>query len=252
MSVTIKPHIDVLPARPGAGAPPRTLIAPRDVGAWFDAYDSMMRHYARLAIQTGARMLVVGTELSSLSMQTRQWERLIRQLRRVTAAGDACSPLAVVPARPFGGQLTFAALWSALGRVRFWRSLDVIGIDAYFPVARASTSIGRIERAWGTYYKGLATLARRERKRIVFSEIGYPWRSDPRHPGASPAAQARFVAAAYEFWASRRPGWFRGFAWWTVAAKPPAAGAVGDPFELLSGTQARICAADPRCGPTPA
>src|SRR5205085_9639953 len=102
----------------------------------------------------------------------------------------------------------------------------------------ASTSIGRIERAWETYYKGLAALARRERKRIVFTEIGYPWRSDPRHPGASPAAQARFVAAAYEFWASRHPGWFRGFAWWTVAAKASAAGSVEDPFELLSGAQA--------------
>src|SRR5436853_119316 len=56
LAVTLKPQIDVLPSG-WVGT-----VTPSDPAAWFDSLQTTIYHYADLAQQGGAAMLVVGTE----------------------------------------------------------------------------------------------------------------------------------------------------------------------------------------------
>src|SRR5919197_47840 len=123
MHVVIKPHVDV---RDGTF---RGDVAPASRSRWWHEYSAMLLHYAELAQQEGAAMLEVGTELTSMASDERQWRTLIAEVR----------------AR-FAGQLTFAANWIDGARaIPFWDALDAIGIDAYMPLVTddPNTSVAR-------------------------------------------------------------------------------------------------------------
>jgi hypothetical protein len=40
----------------------------------------------------------------------------------------------------YTGKLTYAANWDDFDKVPFWKELDYIGIDAYFPLSDAATT----------------------------------------------------------------------------------------------------------------
>ena len=61
LEVTIKPHVDVLDGTF------RGEIAPASPFEWFASYRRMLTHYAALAEEVGASVLVIGTEFASLS-----------------------------------------------------------------------------------------------------------------------------------------------------------------------------------------
>jgi hypothetical protein len=201
MRVTLKPHVDVLDGTF------RANIAPTSPTAWFASYRAMLLHYAELARSGGAHMLMVGTELTSMSRYTAEWRQLIAEVR----------------AR-FEGRLTFAANHiSGAAEVAFWDDLDLIGIDAYMPLSSGdpNPSVEDLANAWVArgYVRALADMYARYCKPVVFTEIGYqsregtattPWEV---HTGApSQEAQRRAYEAAYRVW-SRVP-WFQGFLWW--------------------------------------
>ena len=61
-----------------------------------------------------------------------QWRALIADVREQT-----------------GAPLTYAANWTDYERVPFWDALDVIGIQAYFPLADSTDSSEEaIRRGW--------------------------------------------------------------------------------------------------------
>jgi hypothetical protein len=209
MSITIKPHVDI---RDGSF---RGTIAPDDVGAWFSDYRMMVGHYADLARQSGSGMLMVGTELSTMTPYQDRWRALIADARS-----------------RFSGRLTFAANHvggaSAIG---FWDALDYIGIDAYMPLSGSdpdpsadtlAESWCGVTDTWGNthhYADEISQLHARWNKPVIFTELGYeskvgaaltPWggASGP----ASQRAQANAYEAAYRVWS--RASWFKGIYWW--------------------------------------
>ncbi len=204
MHVVLKPHVDV------ADGSFRGDIAPADPAAWFDAYRRMSDHYADLAAAGGAEMLIVGTELTSMSGYEGEWRRVIDGVR----------------AR-FGGRLTFAANWvDGARRIGFWDALDFIGVDAYMPLATSSGStVDELAAAWRDrgYVGELADLHARVGKPVLFTELGYQSRLDTAVTpwgGATEAidqeAQARAYEAAYRaFWDAP---WFAGIYWWDWSA----------------------------------
>jgi len=123
--------------------------------------------------------------------------------------------------------------------VRFWGALDLIGVDAYFPLSKGRTpKVRRIVKRWSRFtdragvthrYLGrLGELARRRRKQIVFTELGYPssvhataepWKTGGRF---SAAAQRRALDAAFRALAGRR--WFDGLYIWDWSADPRSGG----------------------------
>jgi hypothetical protein len=226
MRVVIKPHIDV---HDGTF---RGDIAPASRSRWWHAYRVMLRHYAELAQQEGAAMLEVGTELTSMSADERQWRALIADVR----------------AR-FTGKLTFAANWIDGARViRFWDALDAIGIDAYMPLIAddPDPSVARLARAWKDrgYVAQLQALSRRHRRPVLFTELGYrsrrgtaasPWEWSDAGGAVAQEPQARAYEAAFQVFA-RRP-WFHGIYWWDWSAQGWNA-EVGDGSHRFAGKKA--------------
>lgn len=213
LSVTLKPQINLLSGGTWVGG-----IAPADPAAWFDSYEATLDHYADLAREGAASMLVVGTEIKPMTWPwyTSRWKQLIAGVR----------------AR-FSGKLTYAANWDEFQHVGFWSDLDYIGVDAYWPLANAGDQpVAALLSAWTS--RGYLTSLRNESlavgKPVLFTEIGYRsvvgatihpniWDSVVPYDATE---QANAYEAAYEALADKP--WFAGLYWWSwPAALPPNA-----------------------------
>ncbi|HET8673915.1 MAG TPA: hypothetical protein VFL87_09780 [Thermoleophilaceae bacterium] len=238
LSAVLKPQVNIY------GGAWRGAIRPLDRNAWFASYQGFIDHYALLAQQGGASMLVVGDELKSMSgaADTGRWESIIGAARQ-----------------RFAGRLTYAANFDEYQNVGFWPSLDYIGVDAYFPLSwEPDPSVPALVSAWSErcYLAGLEQVSALAGKPVLFTEIGY--RSRPyatASPGVwnafappDPQAQANAYEAAYEAFAGQP--WFAGMYWWNWPAVLPASGQNSDyppvlkPAEgVMSAWNAKLAAA---------
>lgn len=222
MRVVLKLHVDV------ADGSFRGDIAPADRAAWFASYTTMVDHYADLAAQGGAEMMVIGTELTSMSTDDAAWRALIADAR----------------AR-FPGALTFAAnQMSGAQQITFWDALDYIGVDDYMPLTDSTDpdpALDTLVQAWNArgYVAALAQLHQQWGRPVLLTEIGYqsrvgtaitPWTNASGAPDQGP--QERAVDAAYRA-LSGQP-WLAGLYWWDWVATGPEA----DGGWSLEGTQA--------------
>jgi len=194
MQVMLKPHV-----WPHGGDP--TKFEPQSWEKWFASYEKYLVHEAQLAERIGAEWLCIGTELSR-SESRPEWRRLIRVVRSI-----------------YHGRITYAANFDAFEKTPFWRELDAIGVDAYFPLAStmdatdaqllagARDAVARMQR-----------VAKTNGRNVILTELGYPstpgawidpW-SEHRDREPDPAAQARSFKAMLAALraAPRIAGWF--------------------------------------------
>jgi hypothetical protein len=176
---------------------------PADFERWWAGYRRWMLHQARVAALARADVLVIGTELGGVTRHQEAWRRLIRDIRRI-----------------YPGPLTYAANWAGdFEEMPFWNALDLLGLNMYYPLA----SSGETPRADSPRVKELrqklAAMARRHRKPILFTEVGYaastaaaaePWKEE--HGPLDPAMQARCYEVLFEAF-SKEP-WLAGLFWW--------------------------------------
>jgi hypothetical protein len=176
---------------------------------WEDSYRRFLMTYARLAQEIDADVLVLGTELSSVSTsRPAYWRALADSVRAV-----------------YDGKLTYAANWyEEYENLRFWDALDYVGVQAYFPLAdQADPSLEVLKARWQEHRATLQTVHRRTGKPVLFTEIGYrsassaaaaPWRwpEQERSASADPALQARCYRAFLSTMASTP--WFAGAILW--------------------------------------
>jgi len=102
---------------------------------------------------------VVGTELDRTIDQEGEWRELIREVRAET-----------------GMPLTYAANWSDFEQVGFWDALDVIGIQAYFPIVDSltvDTGTDALREGWNATMGRLRSYAEQHNRKIIFTELGY-------------------------------------------------------------------------------
>lgn len=205
LNVVLKPHVDVLDDTF------RGDIEPADRGAWFRSYRQFIGHYAEIAAAQGADLFVVGTELKSTSSEPGPWHGLIRMVRSL-----------------FPGQLTYAANWDEYGQVPFWNDLDLIGIDAYFPLAEGNPdpTVTDLRNAWAPIVDELRSTSERWDKPVLLTEAGYPsqvgatahpWEVKPGEP-VDQALQARAYRAALRAFTGEP--WMAGINWWSWRADP--------------------------------
>jgi hypothetical protein len=204
MEVTIKPQI---------GIPSAAWIGnahPADLNTFWNGYRAMVLHYADLAQRGQASMLVLGTEMRTLSWDQARWRPLIADVRT-----------------RFHGALTYGANYDEFLRVPFWDALDYIGIDAYFPLADSANpapTAAELAAAWQSrgYLAAIGDLSRRTGKKVLFTELGY---RATRTTAARPSAwnvvdltDTHAQAQAYEaFYDSVAPQpWMAGVYWWEV------------------------------------
>lgn len=178
MKILIKPHL----AYWGSPFSWRGAIAFDDPGArarFFASYRDWVLAIA--ALVPGADGLVVGTELGGLSGHETEWRSVIASIRGV-----------------YRGPLTYAANWDEVGRVAFWDALDVIGVQAYFPILPGAEpgvvpSDEALDQGWDRVLADLRALHRATGKHVVFTELGYdasdhaartPWAGGKGRPGS--------------------------------------------------------------------
>jgi len=154
MRVMLKPHLWLRqPQWPGSIDHSSTA----EWEAWFAAYTPFVLHYARLAEELHAETFCIGNELTNSVKQEKAWRKLIAETRRV-----------------YHGRLTYGANLDEVYQVPFWDALDAIGISAYFPLSpEESPSEAALERGWQPIVNKLATLSAREKRPILFTELGY-------------------------------------------------------------------------------
>lgn len=198
--VHLKPHLDPRTDEP------RINIVPSD--EWFDSYEEFILKYAELAERTGVDIFSVGTELEATTFTAwdHRWLDIIDKTREV-----------------FSGMLTYAANWTEYEGVNFWEELDIIGIDAYFPLTReddptleelmaAQEEIADDIEAW------LEAMGLTE-KGVIFTEIGYPSaKGANRQPWVAITDQVdeQEQAMCYESFFRVFPerDWFKGYYLW--------------------------------------
>ena len=157
MKVMIKPHL----AYWGSPFSWRGAIAFPDPEArerFFTSYQAWMTSLAQAAAAADA--LCVGTELDQLVDYEQPWRKVIAEVRQV-----------------YAGPLTYAANWDQVHRVPFWDALDVIGVQAYFPILEEPPAEVPTEAAlaegWARVMKDLRGLSEKHGRHIVFTELGY-------------------------------------------------------------------------------
>lgn len=214
VSVLWKPHVWAS----GGWAGEIAMASEADWQRWWSSYHRYVLHHAFLARWAGADLFSVGVELSRTLDREAEWRRLIAGVRLL-----------------FPGPLTYAGNWHGdLDRAPFWNDLDLVGVDAYFPLS-SSPEASRRELVTGArgVAARLAAAARRHGKPVLLTEVGFAARRgawiEPHTEGGelSLADQAR----AYEalFAGLGRPPWLAGAYVWKVFSGPrPGADATSD------------------------
>ena len=180
--------------------------------AWWRSYRRFLVHQAVLARWSGADLFAVGTELGATVHREAEWRRTIAAVRRF-----------------FPGPLTYAANWYGdFDRVPFWDALDLLGIDAYEPLA-ASPEASPRELVAGAraMLAPLAAASRRHGKRVLLTEAGYAahraaWVA-PHEEGGDPSPEDQAAAYRALFAALEpRPRWLAGvFVWKAFSDEVP-------------------------------
>ena len=85
------------------------------------------------------------------------WQKIIKEIRKI-----------------YKGKLTYAANWDEFKRVAFWKDLDFIGIDAYFPLSnKKSPTIAEYELGWKLHKSEILKVQKQFNKPVIFTEFGY-------------------------------------------------------------------------------
>jgi hypothetical protein len=159
LSVMLVPHLWV------ESGEWRALIDPKtDAGwdRWANSYARFVLAWAGVAEQAHAEMFSVGVEL-------RSW----------VTTGRATSFAAILPRvrRAYHGLLTYSANWDDVDDTIILGQIDVIGINAFYPLADKNGASDAELAAGGERVRAkVHALAEAWQKPVMFTEIGYTTR----------------------------------------------------------------------------
>lgn len=153
IKILLKPQVYIPGSWPGG-----LDFSSSDWELWEDSYKDYIMTFAKLAQEMNAEMFCVGTEFKISTRDRSQfWEDLISDIKKV-----------------YTGKLTYASNWDEYKHITFWKELDFIGIDAYFPLVDSSNpSVKEVVKAWNPIISELHDLYEKWDKKILFTEFGY-------------------------------------------------------------------------------
>jgi hypothetical protein len=222
VKVMLKPHIDALD---GSW---RGTFQPSDPDAWFASFTNFIVHWAQIAQAQGVEMLCFGTEYAQLTgaANLTRWTAVVNTIR-----SNYTGSLAYAANATYGGD--------EFTSVAFWSQVDVMGLDAYFPLTNHSDpTLAELVQAWSHNKNGENIVAAVSNfagahpgKPVIFTEIGYrslagantaPW--DWSVSGtADNMEQQLCYEAVYEVW-SQHTSAMTGNFWWAWPVPAPASG----------------------------
>jgi hypothetical protein len=190
LEVMIFPILRLSAAHPGEW---RGTLTPRDRDAWFASYGDALGDLAGVAALTGAKRLVIGSELSSLDEDLAHWRPVVERVRAV-----------------YSGKLVYSANWDHYPKARLFDLVDEEGISAYFNLREISARAddAELEAAWRRTRQEIEAWRSGRTRPFIFTEIGYrsrtgataaPWDEGP---GGTPdmEEQRRGFAAFRRAW----------------------------------------------------
>jgi hypothetical protein len=160
--VMLVPHLWVESGGWRAEIDPKT-----DAGwdAWIASYGTFVKGWAEVAESSHADLFSAGVELRSWVTTKRapRFAALVAELRRI-----------------YHGPVTYSANWDDVDDTTILGSLDVIGINAFYPLAEKEGAAFDELYAGGKRVRAkIHALAEAWKKPILFTEIGYTTRPDP-------------------------------------------------------------------------
>ena len=188
-----------------------------------DSYERFILTYAETAEETKVSVFCIGTELEQFVKQRPDfWKNLITKVKKV-----------------YTGKITYAANWDEFPRTHFWKDIDYIGIDAYFPLSQEKVpSIVQLREGWKAHKEKIKNLSEATGKQVIFTEYGYrsmeytgkqPWVATRDKAAISLEGQANATHAIFEaFW---EEDWFAGgFVWKWFPDHASSGGSENDRF----------------------
>jgi sugar phosphate isomerase/epimerase len=187
---------------------------------FFRTYETWITQVAALSREADG--FCVGTELDATLDHESEWRRVIASVRELTPA-----------------PLSYAANWATYRRVSFWDAVDIIGVQAYFPLTEARDPDEEELRAgWASVMSEIEDFAAKRDQYVVFTELGYnqshqaaarPWDSHSDEEDAAAELQARCLRVALEL-IEEEPRVIGAFLWkWFPEPHP-----VGRNFQLAA------------------
>lgn len=159
---------------------------------WFDSYDRMILHYAKLAAELDVDLYSIGCEMVRADARTDRWRSLAARTREA-----------------YLGPITYNCDKYQEDRVQWWDAVDVISSSGYYP-----------EGTWDGHLARIAPVVERHEREFVFLEAGCPSRdTSPARPNdwnlvgrPDEGAQARYLEEMLT--ATGHAPWVRGVALW--------------------------------------
>ena len=175
---------------------------------WEQSYTDYILHFATMADSLDVELFCVGTEFkNSVKLRPQYWSSLIKRVRNI-----------------YSGPLTYAANWDNYQQIPFWYHLDIVGINAYFPLLQEKTpSVQAICKAWKPHIKEIRDFYGKVSKPIAFTEYGYlsvdgctynTWELEANinQLAINEEAQANALNALHQMWRKEKY-WIGGFLW---------------------------------------
>jgi len=169
-------------------------------------YTDFILTYAKVAHENKVAIYCIGTELELfVKHRPKYWKGLIQQVKTI-----------------YKGKLTYAANWDEYLKTTFWKELDYVGIDGYFPLSDAKTpEISALKEKWQKHKLVMEKHSDSLQKKILFTEFGYrsvdyaaakPWEVDYNKTSVNLDGQVNTTQALFEeLWYEE---WFAGgFVW---------------------------------------
>ncbi len=136
----------------------RGSIRPSSLFSWFKSYLGFMIHYVDIAEAHGVETVSAGSEFCSLEKHETEWRWILRNLRG-----------------RFAGFLTYSFNWDHADVAGFHDMLDFIGMTGYFSLTdKNDPTVEELTAKWREIKKDIRRIARKYKKPIVFTELGYP------------------------------------------------------------------------------
>lgn len=201
LKVMVKPHIWAIGTWVGA----IEYSTEMEWQIFENSYKDYIMDFAFVADSMEAEAFCIGVELKKVVVQRPQfWNMLIDSVRSV-----------------YSGPITYAANWDNYNNVSFWNKLDLIGIDAYFPVSAKKTPTEKeCFDGWKNDFNNIKALSKEVGKKVVFTEFGYrnvdytgqePWNEESKTTFNNEAQENAYKAVFCRFWGQ---DWFEGgFLW---------------------------------------
>jgi hypothetical protein len=135
----------------------RGTLEPKDWHQWFDNYRDLMANYAYIAQNNNVDLLVVGSELVSSEHLDDEWINTIKSIRQI-----------------YKGQLTYSSNWDRYQKVKFWKYLDLVGMNSYWTLGEdRNVSVDEIKNNWQKIQHDMFDFLGTVHKPVILLEAGW-------------------------------------------------------------------------------